>query len=214
MSEQAAATATAKTVKIPGPDHPITIEPNPNRVVVSTGGTVLADIRWDAARSVDVTFNFFGSLLDLKGFPGHHRPKASVDVRQPHVVMQRLDGDPDDPRIFTKDRVWIERRDGWSVEERSDPRAAFAGHRRETPWDRLHLTYFLGYAVWNYLAAPFLFAWPGFNSQELDRHVEGRSNYDHNCVAAPVGRRLLHVSPSMQSIGYHRSDESAACRQP
>jgi uncharacterized protein (DUF427 family) len=43
MSEQA--TATAKTVKIPGPDHPITIEPNPNRVVVSIGGTVLADSR-------------------------------------------------------------------------------------------------------------------------------------------------------------------------
>jgi hypothetical protein len=91
--------------------------------------------RWDAVRSVDVTFNFFGSLLDLKGFPGHHQPTASVDVRQPHVVMQRLDGDSDDRWIFTKDRVWIERRDGWSVDERSDPRAAFAGHRRETPWD-------------------------------------------------------------------------------
>jgi hypothetical protein len=105
--------------------------------------------RWDAVRSVDVMFNFSGGLLDLKGFPGHHRPTASVDVRQPRVVMQRLGGDPDDRWIFTKDRVWIERRDGWSVEERSDPRAAFAGHHRETPWDRLHLTYFLGYAVWN-----------------------------------------------------------------
>jgi hypothetical protein len=48
------------------------------------------------------------------------------------------------------------------------PRAAFAGHVRETPWDRLHLTYFLGYALWNYLTAPFLFAWQGFNYQELD----------------------------------------------
>ena len=50
--------------------------------------------------------------------------------------------------MFTRNRVWIERRDGTVVEERSDPRAAFAGHVRETPWDRLHLTYFLGYAVW------------------------------------------------------------------
>jgi hypothetical protein len=46
--------------------------------------------RWDAVRSVDVTFNFSGGLLDLKGFPGHHRPTASVDVRQPHVVRARL----------------------------------------------------------------------------------------------------------------------------
>jgi len=34
-----------KTVKIPGPDHPITIAPNPNRVVVEVGGKVLADTR-------------------------------------------------------------------------------------------------------------------------------------------------------------------------
>jgi hypothetical protein len=73
--------------------------------------------------------------------------------------------------------VWIERRDGWSVEERSDPRAAFAGHVRETPWDRLHLTYFLGYAIWNYLTVPFLFARSEFDVRELDSHVEGRETW-------------------------------------
>jgi uncharacterized protein (DUF427 family) len=36
---------TTKTIKIPGPDHPITIEPNPARVVVSLGGHVIADTR-------------------------------------------------------------------------------------------------------------------------------------------------------------------------
>jgi uncharacterized protein (DUF427 family) len=34
-----------KTVKIPGPDHPITIEPNPSHVVVTLGGKVIADTR-------------------------------------------------------------------------------------------------------------------------------------------------------------------------
>ena len=34
-----------KTVKIPGPEHPITIEPNPARVVVTLGGRVIADTR-------------------------------------------------------------------------------------------------------------------------------------------------------------------------
>src|SRR6202045_4227368 len=124
-----------------------------------------------------MTFNFSGALLDLKGFPGHYRPTASVDVRQPRVVIQRLGGDPDERVIFPKDRVWIERRDGWSVEERSDPRAAFAGHVRETPWDRLHLTYFLGYALWNYLTTPFLFARPGFATRELEAHVEGSETW-------------------------------------
>ena len=38
------ATAT-KPVKIPGPDHPITIERNPARIVVSLAGRVVADTR-------------------------------------------------------------------------------------------------------------------------------------------------------------------------
>lgn len=34
-----------KTVKVPGPDHPITIERNPARVVVTVAGAVIADTR-------------------------------------------------------------------------------------------------------------------------------------------------------------------------
>jgi len=34
---------TAKPVKQPGPDHPITIEPNPSRVLVKVDGKVIAD---------------------------------------------------------------------------------------------------------------------------------------------------------------------------
>jgi uncharacterized protein (DUF427 family) len=36
---------TAKPVKLPGADHPITIEPNPARVVVSVAGHIIADTR-------------------------------------------------------------------------------------------------------------------------------------------------------------------------
>jgi uncharacterized protein (DUF427 family) len=32
-----------KTIKIPGPDHPITIDTNPSRVVVTVGGKIIAD---------------------------------------------------------------------------------------------------------------------------------------------------------------------------
>jgi len=36
---------TAKPIKIPGADHPITIEPNKSRVLVSIAGRVIADTR-------------------------------------------------------------------------------------------------------------------------------------------------------------------------
>src|SRR3954471_23867787 len=35
----------AKPIKIPGPDHPITIERNPARIVVSLAGRIVADTR-------------------------------------------------------------------------------------------------------------------------------------------------------------------------
>jgi uncharacterized protein (DUF427 family) len=34
-----------RTVKVPSPDHPITIEPNPAHIVVRLGGKVIADTR-------------------------------------------------------------------------------------------------------------------------------------------------------------------------
>ncbi len=34
-----------KSIKLPGPDHPITIEPNPARVTVSVAGRTIADTR-------------------------------------------------------------------------------------------------------------------------------------------------------------------------
>ncbi|MDQ0395868.1 DUF427 domain-containing protein [Labrys monachus] len=34
---------TARTSKIPGPDHPITIEPSGTHVIVSAGGRIIAD---------------------------------------------------------------------------------------------------------------------------------------------------------------------------
>jgi len=36
---------TTKPIKVPGPEHPITVEPNPRRVVVSIGGRIIADSR-------------------------------------------------------------------------------------------------------------------------------------------------------------------------
>jgi len=36
---------SSKPVKIPGPDHPITIEPQAGRVIVKAGGKIVADTR-------------------------------------------------------------------------------------------------------------------------------------------------------------------------
>ena len=59
---------TAKTPRIPGPDHPVTIAPNPNRVVVTVGGRVVADSR--AALT----------LQEAAYAPVLYLPRADVDM--------------------------------------------------------------------------------------------------------------------------------------
>src|ERR1700732_866313 len=66
MSEQLL--PTRKAIKVPGPDHPITIERNPNRVVVTVAGRVVADTR-DAL------------ILREAGYTaGHYVPRNDVDI--------------------------------------------------------------------------------------------------------------------------------------
>ena len=64
-------------------------------------------------------------------------------------------GQPDWHVSFTPDRISIETITGTVVRERSNPRASFAGHIMETPWDALHVAYLVGYAQWIYLTTPF-----------------------------------------------------------
>ena len=57
-----------KTIKIPGPDHPITIERNLDRVVVKVAGRVVADT-WDAL-----------TLREASYAPVHYIPRKDVDM--------------------------------------------------------------------------------------------------------------------------------------
>jgi uncharacterized protein (DUF427 family) len=57
-----------KTMKIPGPDHPISIETNPSRVVVTVDGQVIADSR--AALT----------LREASYPPVQYFPRADVDM--------------------------------------------------------------------------------------------------------------------------------------
>jgi uncharacterized protein (DUF427 family) len=59
---------TSKPIKIPGPDHPITIERSASRVVVSVGGRVIADTR-DAL-----------TLREAKYPPVQYIPRKDVDM--------------------------------------------------------------------------------------------------------------------------------------
>ena len=129
--------------------------------------------RWNQIQSIEATWNFSGGLLSLKGYPEHYQPSMTINATKPTAVIQRLGtAQPDDRWWFDMDRTWIEKRDGPIVKELSASRASFTGHTRSTPWDELQLTYFVGYAMWNYIRTPFIFLWPCFSARELQTHQE------------------------------------------
>jgi uncharacterized protein (DUF427 family) len=76
---------TTKAIRIPGPDHPITIAPNPARVVVKAGGRIVADSR--AALT----------LQEAAYPPVLYLPRADVDMarleRTPHSTCCPYKGD-------------------------------------------------------------------------------------------------------------------------
>jgi hypothetical protein len=63
--------------------------------------------------------------------------------------------------VFEPHRVVTQRRDGALTDARDEPERSFDGHRLQTPWDNIHLAYFVGEALWTYLNTPFLYTWPG-----------------------------------------------------
>lgn len=68
-------TTSARSVKTPGPDHPITIAHTPQRVVVKVGGRTVADSRHAL------------TLQEANYPPVHYIPRADVDM----ALLERTD---------------------------------------------------------------------------------------------------------------------------
>jgi hypothetical protein len=122
--------------------------------------------RWNHVKSITVDASITGALLALK-----NKADALEDVRlEVDTTRERLTTDytgQDKRSVFEPHRVVLQRRDGVLVDARDDPEKSFDGHQLQTPWDDMHLAYFIGEALWTYLNTPFLYTWPGFVTEEI-----------------------------------------------
>jgi uncharacterized protein (DUF427 family) len=94
---------TDKPIKSPGPDHPISIEPNPSRVVVKVSGKIIADTH-DAL-----------TLREASYPPVQYIPRRDVDMasltRSEHTTYCPYKGDASYNSIpaggdRSRDAVW------------------------------------------------------------------------------------------------------------
>ncbi|MFJ4466517.1 hypothetical protein ACIP2X_03255 [Streptomyces sp. NPDC089424] len=143
--------------------------------------------RWSRLTEVRATLVSGGELFDVKGLPQDPAPREmTVRLHEEHASLRPF-GAPDQRTDFTPGRVRIEKPDGRVVAEREDPRASFAGHTLETPWDPLDRAYFNGYAMWTYLTTPFLLAMPGFTVTGIDPWQEAGETWRGLRASFPPG---------------------------
>jgi hypothetical protein len=111
---------------------------------------------WNGAKAVRTVMSTGGALFLMRTTrDAFHQTEVIVDLHSPRTEIR------DFPRggqtgFFTPSRVWIEDRDGRVLAERDEPRASFSKMRKQLHWDHLDSVYFSGYAVWNYISAPYL----------------------------------------------------------
>ncbi|WP_432841038.1 hypothetical protein [Dactylosporangium sp. CA-092794] len=108
----------------------------------------------------------------------------TLDVQRQHGVFADFTG-PGRKGVYTPDRVAIEDSDGTVLRERQSPRDAFAGLNQSSAWDQLHALYFGGYALWNYLTAPYLLTLPGVQAEEVHPWQEAGERWRRLQVTFP-----------------------------
>jgi hypothetical protein len=139
------------------------------RVIAAHGGLD----RWNTFTEMTATMLGGGGLWPMKGFePAPIPTDVTITLHEENSTISPF-GDPERRAVFNPHRVAIESTDGTIIEERSNPRASFAGHVMDTPWDLLQRAYFSGYARWTYLTTPFFMTMPGFAVEELPPWREG-----------------------------------------
>jgi hypothetical protein len=122
---------------------------------------------WSKLSKITAKITVHGRLWELKGHANSFTDATvSIDARKQHTEYFTF-GSPGLRSVWEPQRVAIKSDSGEVVESRDDPRASFAGHERPTPWDKLHLAYFTGCAIWGYLTTPFYFTLPGWSPTRL-----------------------------------------------
>ncbi len=122
--------------------------------------------RWNKVKTIEVAASITGGIWYVKGKGDFLKNVVlTTETREERLTV---DFPGQDKRaIFQSDRIVIETAGGTLIEARDNPEKSFAGQQRDTPWDDIHVTYFVGEALWTYLNTPFLYTHEGFATEEI-----------------------------------------------
>ncbi len=156
--------------------------------------------RWNELKAIDSDMSITGLMWARKGWPDALKNvHVTVDTKNQLTRYQPFT-DRNKRSVCRPSHTVIETLDGQILGERNDPRSAFKGHGPETNWDDLNLAYFSGYAIWNYISSPFIFALPGFKAEEIepwDEHGERHRRLKvifPDSIATHCSEQIFHIN--------------------
>jgi hypothetical protein len=141
--------------------------------------------RWDNFTELTAALSIDGAIWHVKQQPGLLKDKiVEISTHTEHMTITPFPA-PDTRSVFVPERLSLETLEGTVVESRDHPEAAFAGQTLESAWDRLHVAYFASEALWTYLTLPFLYTYPGFESEEIEPWHENGEEWRRLKVTFP-----------------------------
>lgn len=110
--------------------------------------------RWNKVKAIKVAASITGGIWYVKGKPDVLKNVVlTAETRNERVTV---DFPGQNKRaVFQLNRITIATTDGTLITSRDNPEESFAGQKRETPWDDVHVIYFAGAALWTYLTTPY-----------------------------------------------------------
>ena len=142
--------------------------------------------RWDEFKTLKAELSVDGAIWHVKQQPGLLADKIfEIETHTERLTITPFTA-PDRRSVFVPGRLVLETLDGTVVESRDDPKAAYAGQKLETPWDKFHVAYFASEALWTYLTSPFLYTYPGFETEEIEPWHENNEEWRRLKITFPT----------------------------
>jgi hypothetical protein len=131
--------------------------------------------RWNKVDAIKVEASITGAIWFVKGKGDFLKSVVlTAETRNEHLTVDFRGQDK--RAVFEPNRIVIETLNGTLIEARDSPEKSFEGQQRETPWDDIHVAYFVGEALWTYLNTPFLYTRDGFATEEISSiQVDGET---------------------------------------
>jgi hypothetical protein len=122
--------------------------------------------RWNKVKAIKAAASITGAIWYVKGKGDFLKNVVLTAETRTERLTVDFPG-RNMQAIFEPSRIVIQTANGALLEARDNPEQSFAGQQRDTPWDDIHVAYFVGEALWTYLNTPFLYAHDGFTTEEI-----------------------------------------------